>query len=183
VDAPPIYGIKCLCCSVLFTPAPNNRGRQRFCSTAACRKAAKSRSNQRWRQNNPDYDSGPQQVARVRQWRAKTPGYSRSKGRSKPSVALQDSAPTQPVDPQPLACPEANPPSVLFQRELPQEPGANPCSVEALQDSASTQQALVAGLISTMMGDALQDTFSQFARKLVERGRRVLAGNPGGLAA
>ena len=139
MDAPPIYGIKCLCCSVLFTPAPNNRGRQRFCSTAPCRKAAKSRSNQRWRQNNPDYDSGPQQVARVRQWRAKNPGYSRSNGRAKPPAPLQD--------------------------------------------SASTQQALVAGLISTMMGDALQDSFSQFARKLVERGRRVLAGNPDGLAA
>jgi hypothetical protein len=55
--------------------------------------------------------------------------------------------------------------------------------MDALQDSASTQQALVAGLISTIMGDALQDSFSQFTLKLVERGRRVLAGNPGGLAA
>jgi len=71
----------------------------------------------------------------------------------------------------------------LFQRELEQEPGANFRSGDALQDSASTQKALVAGLISTMMGDALQDSFSQFTLKLVERGRRILAGNPGGLAA
>jgi hypothetical protein len=183
VEAPPISGIKCLCCSVLFTPASNNRGRQRFCSKDPCRKRAKSISNRRWRQKNPGYDSGPEQVARVRLWRANNPGYSQSKRRPKPPAPLQDSAPTQTSERQPLANLEANPPSVLFQRELEQEPGANSRSVDALQDSASTQQALVAGLISTIMGDALQDSFSQFTLKLVERGRRVLAGHPGGLAA
>jgi hypothetical protein len=53
----------------------------------------------------------------------------------------------------------------------------------ALQDLANTQELLVVGLISVVIGEALQDRFVDFHRELVERGRRILADNPGGLAA
>lgn len=45
------------------------------------------------------------------------------------------------------------------------------------------QDLVVVGLISVLLGDALQDTFVTYRRELVERGRRVLADNPCGLAA
>jgi len=34
---------------------------------------------------------------------------------------------------------------------------------------------LLAGVISLLVGDALQDRFAVFARQLVDRGKRVLA--------
>ncbi len=45
----------------------------------------------------------------------------------------------------------------------------------ALQDLASCQVPLLAGVVSLLIGDALQDRFADFARELVDRGKRVLS--------
>ena len=45
----------------------------------------------------------------------------------------------------------------------------------ALQDLASVQVPLLVGVVSLLVGDALQDGFAVFARQLVDRGKRVLA--------
>jgi hypothetical protein len=45
----------------------------------------------------------------------------------------------------------------------------------ALQDLAGVQVPLLAGVVSLLIGDALQDRFAIFARELVDRGKRVLA--------
>ena len=190
----PTSGCKCQSCNVLFIPTPNNRGRQEFCGELICRKKAKACANQKWRQKNPGHDSGPVQVARVQAWRANNPGYSGRQRRPKapetpetPEVlevleALQDSAPIQDVDNQVVADSAAEPASVFAQRAL-DVPAAKSGNAEALQDLAHTQELLMVGLISVLLGDALQDSFVTYRRELVERGRRVLADNPEGLAA
>ena len=45
----------------------------------------------------------------------------------------------------------------------------------ALQDLASCQVPLLVGVVSLLIGEALQDRFAHFARELVDRGKRVLA--------
>jgi hypothetical protein len=50
-----------------------------------------------------------------------------------------------------------------------------PPPAAALQDLASVQVPLLAGVVSLLIGDALQDRFAVFARELVDRGKRVLA--------
>ena len=96
--------------------------------------------------------------------------------------ALQDSAPIQSVDNQTVADSAVEPVSVFAQRAL-DVPAAKSGNAEALQDLAHTQELLMVGLISVLLGDALQDSFVTYRRELVERGRRVLADNPEGLAA
>src|SRR5208282_6394206 len=44
-----------------------------------------------------------------------------------------------------------------------------------LQDLAGVQVPLLAGVVSLLIGDALQDRFATFTRELVDRGNRVLA--------
>ena len=184
----PTSGCKCQSCNVLFIPTANNRGRQEFCGELICRKKAKACANQKWRQKNPGHDSGPVQVARVQAWRASNPGYSgrqrRPKAPETPETleALQDSAPIQDVDNQSVADSAVEPVSVFAQRAL-DVPAAKSGNGDALQDLAHTQELLVMGLISVFLGDALQDSFVTYTRELVERGRRVLADNPEGLAA
>jgi len=46
---------------------------------------------------------------------------------------------------------------------------------DALQDLASVQVPLLVGVVSLLVGDALQDRFAVFARELIDRGKRVLA--------
>jgi hypothetical protein len=109
-------------------------------------------------------------VDRVRRWRAEHAGYSRGRRRRKPPEALQDLAPTQATQDEVVAKVAEAAPSDFVQRE----PALSSCSAMALQDLASVQTPLLAGLISTMIGDALQEEFAVFTRSLVERGRRVL---------
>ncbi len=171
-----ISGRKCLCCNGLFLPSPKTRSTQRFCSKAPCRKASKARSDAQWRRKNPGYHRGPEQVERVRQWRARNPSYSCGRKRGKSPLALQDLVPTQVVDEQPLVRDVVAPTSDF-------SPGAPPsiscnaattsCNGVALQDFIQALNPLVVGLIATIMGDALQESFVLFAQKLVERGRRT----------
>jgi hypothetical protein len=68
---------KCLHCRELFVADFRNRGRQRHCGKPQCRKVAKALSQRRWlgKAENQNYFRGPENSARVREWRARHPGY------------------------------------------------------------------------------------------------------------
>ena len=55
-----------------------------------------------------------------------------------------------------------------------QKPTASP-GADALQDLADLQVPLLAGVVSLLLGDELQDRFAELTRQLVDRGKRVLA--------
>ena len=63
---------KCRHCGQLFRPDPRNLRHQRYCSAKECRRASKAASQRRWlaKAENRDYFRGPEQMARVRAWRA-----------------------------------------------------------------------------------------------------------------
>src|SRR5215831_17675558 len=88
---------KCKCCLKLFRPDPRNRRHQCYCSAPACRAASKAASQARWlaKPENQSYFHGPVNVARVRAWRSRHPGYWR-KGR-RVGIALQDVSMAQPA--------------------------------------------------------------------------------------
>ena len=69
---PPATRCQCLHCRKFFVPNYRNRGRQKYCSSPACRRASKQLSQRRWlsQPGNQDYFSGPENVKRVQQWRA-----------------------------------------------------------------------------------------------------------------
>ena len=81
---------KCMSCGEFFVPDHRSGDRQRYCRADACQRVSKAASQAAWlaRPANRDYFSGPVHVARVQAWRAAHPGYSR--GRVRPSRALQD---------------------------------------------------------------------------------------------
>ena len=72
---------KCRDCGRLFRPDPRNLRHQRYCSAKECRRASKAASQRRWlaKAENRDYFRGPEQMARVRAWRAAHPGYARKR--------------------------------------------------------------------------------------------------------
>jgi hypothetical protein len=63
----------------MYYPDPRTADRQRYCSAAECKRASKRMRQQKWLSNpeNRDYFKGPDQVARVQQWRKAHPGYGR----------------------------------------------------------------------------------------------------------
>lgn len=183
MNPPHPKGVKCLCCKAFFYPSANNRGRQLFCLETPCRKAAKARANRKWRDKNPTYDSGPAQVERVRNWRLKNPGYSLVNRPKTPRRPLQDFATSQVSAEQLFSNKNLKPQSVILQSDSGPVPGAKSSENPLLQDFAKIQAPLLYGLIASIMGDALQDSFGSFASMLVERGRRVMAASPGGAAA
>ncbi len=89
---------KCVSCGVFFIPDHRSGERQRYCGAAACRRASKAASQAAWlaQPANQDYFGGPVHVARMQSWRAAHPGYSR--GKTRPSRALQDLFMTQVPD-------------------------------------------------------------------------------------
>ena len=88
---------KCMSCGEFFVPDHRKGERQRYCCAADCRRASKAASQASWlaKPPNHDYFSGPE-LARVQAWRDAHPGYSR--GRVRPSRALQDPLPPQVPD-------------------------------------------------------------------------------------
>ena len=159
MSAPPSG--KCLHCRAAFVPCPNHRTTQHYCSKPECRKASKAAAQARWRQQpqNRAYFRGPEHVERVRRWRARHPGYWRKKAPARPppaAPALQD-----------FAYPQASPTEPVTPAESPR--------ADALQDLADMQVPLLAGVVSLLLGDALQDRFAELTRQLVDRGKRVLA--------
>jgi hypothetical protein len=163
---------KCLHCREFFVPCANNRRTQRYCSKPGCRKASKAAARARWLQQpqNRTYFRGPENVERVRRWRERHPGYWRKKGGARPD-ALQDLAPGEVSPLEPLT---ANPGGLAGGDLSASEPSGS-AGADALQDLAGVQVPLLVGVVSLLLGDALQDRFAEVARQLVDRGKRVLA--------
>ena len=147
---------KCLCCEEMFRVDARNIRHQRYCSSPACRKAAKAARQRRWlaKPENRDYFRGPLNVARVKAWRAAHSGYGR-RARAKTGVALQDDCRTQAFEP-------------------PSESAT--LASAALQDVFVAQPAVLIGLIAHISGSALQDDIARSTRRLVELGQDILGG-------
>jgi len=122
---------KCKCCHKLFRPDPRNRHHQRYCAAPSCRAASKAASQARWlaAPENQDYFRGPVNVARVKEWRSRHPGYWRK--RRCPRTALQDLSLAQAVDFTNKKAIFAGPP---------------------LQEILSAQPAVLIGLIAHVVG-------------------------------
>ena len=145
---------KCKCCLKLFCPDPRNRRHQCYCSARACRAASKTASQARWlaKPENQSYFRGAVNVARVRAWRSRHPGYWR-KGRHA-GPALQDVSMAQPIGP-------------------PVET-ANP-AWSPLQDVLTAQPAVLIGLIAHLVGTPLQDDIVRTTGRLLRLGQDILA--------
>lgn len=146
---------KCLCCRKFFVPDPRTADRQRYCFELPCRRASKAASQRRWlsKDGNGDTFRGPDQVARVQEWRRANPGYWRGKKAA--------SGATQPVEPQPSKPDQSScnaPPSPLL----------------ALQDDWLAQAPAFVGLISMVTGSTLQEDIAATTRLVLLRGRNIL---------
>jgi hypothetical protein len=165
---------KCCHCREHFVPSPNNRRSQRYCSKPLCRKASKAGAQAKWsiRLRTATTSGGAENVERVRQWRRGHPGYWRKKRAAEAAKgALQDLAPNEVVGPEAVTVQEqalSRGADLVSEREAQQQE-------LALQDLASCQVPLLAGVVSLLIGEGLQDRFAHFTRQLVDRGRRVLA--------
>src|SRR5260221_32958 len=163
---------KCLHCREFFLSSPNNRRTQRYCSKAECRKASRAAAQAKWlnKAQNRCYIRGPENVERVRAWRERHPGYWRKQGPARQD-ALQDLAPTELSPTEPVTVNEIG---LLAGDFIVCEP-STPSGSGALQDLAGVQVPLLAGVVSLLIGDALQDRFSVFCPGIVDRGKRVLS--------
>ena len=144
---------KCLNCRQLFRSDPRNVRHQRYCSQAECRGASKAASQRRWcdKAENRDYFRGPDQVARVQQWRVQHPGYRRKSPLV--SRALQDHLSPQVVD-------KSRESGLLVSA--------------ALQEVLSAQPFVLIGLIAHLTDATLQDDIVFQAHRLHQLARDVL---------
>ena len=148
---------KCAHCNQFFVPDPRHRQRQRYCVTAACRRASKGVSQARWlkRPENRDYFRGPENVARVRAWRAANPGYAKRPGSRRAALQEMMNLQVTPVE-APVARDDA----------------------AALQETWRAQPPLLLGLIAHLSGTALQEDMAPVMRRLITRGQALLEPNP-----
>jgi hypothetical protein len=156
----PSGSCKCRHCGEFFQPDARNRGRQRHCCKAPCRKARKAASQRAWLQKdgNHDYFRGEANVTRVRAWRQANPGYAK-RGRRRRGEALQD--------------------ALNVQRAGAPAPAKQDATV-ALQDLLNAQAPVVVGLVAHLTGMTLQDDIAAMMRTLHSRGRAVLGIDVGG---
>jgi hypothetical protein len=149
---------KCKCCHKLFRPDPRNRHHQRYCAAPSCRAASKAASQARWlaAPENRDYFRGPVNVARVKEWRSRHPGYWRKRRCSR--VALQELSMAQAVDSKTKKANFAGMP---------------------LQEVLSAQPAVLIGLIAHLTGTPLQDDLARTTDRLLRLGRDILATSVG----
>ena len=143
---------ECLHCKELFLPDRRNWWHQKFCSKPPCRKASKAQSQSRWlsKPENRDAFRGSANVERVRQWRAKNPGY--WKRSPKGQGTLQEVLPTH----------------VHEATEL-----IKTTSPEPLQDFVTSQDPLVLGLIAHLIDSPLQEVVEETTRRLLLKGQSI----------
>lgn len=144
----------CFHCKTPFNPDPRNLRHQTYCSKPECRVASKRASQRNWLSSckGHGYFKGPENSARVREWRAANPLYwKRSRLLGPP--ALQDVIPLELVEKQ-----DVN----------------TSLAATALQDICLLQPALLIGLIANLSGSVLQDDIVQTARRLLVSGRDIL---------
>jgi hypothetical protein len=140
-------------CQELFVPNCRNWWHQKFCTKPECRKASHAESQRRWlsKPENQDHFRGSANVQRVREWRAKNPGY--WKRAAKVPGTLQGVVPAQ----------------VAKNKEL-----AEMASSPPLQDFVASQDPLLLGLISHLIDSSLQENVEQAALRLLQKGRSIL---------
>jgi hypothetical protein len=144
---------KCRICGDLFLADPRNRKRQKYCPKPACKAAGKAARQRRWLAQGPnrDYFRGPDQVQRVREWRAVHPGYWRGH-RRQGEGALQDALNVQAHD------------------------LAKDIDAFALQDALRCQGPVLIGLIAHLSDSALQADIAATSRRLLQLGQDILDG-------
>ena len=145
---------KCRGCKELFKPDPRNRHHQVYCPKDACRKSSKAASQKRWlrKKENRDYFRGPENTRRVQAWRKAHPGYWRKKSATGNSAT----------------------PSATTPKAGQSSCNASPEISRALQDICPSQELVVIGLISMLIGSALQEDIASIARRLQARARDIL---------
>jgi len=133
-------------------PDHRNRKRQKYCDRALCRKASKAASQKKWlsKPENKNYFCGSDNVKRVQEWRQNNPGYWKPAERSS---ALQDPLTTQPVE----------------NKEDNGQIDAQP-----LQDLLTAQPPVIVGLISNLIGSALQDDIANTLLRMQQSGQEIL---------
>ncbi len=143
---------KCRNCKRLFIPDHRNRKRQKYCDREPCKKASKAVSQKKWlsKPENKDYFRSPDNVERVQVWRQNNPGYWK---RTKRSIALQDSLTTQGV--------ENKEDNVQI-------------DVQPLQEPLTAQSPVIIGLISNLIGSALQDDIANTLLRMQQSGQEIL---------
>ena len=153
---------KCKHCGGLYDPDARNRRHQRYCSKEECRLVSKAQRQRRWllRRENRDYFRGPENSERVREWRARNPGYWRRK-RASGGVSLQDVLPPENHD-QVAEIKEQN-------RSL-----AGTCVTRRLGGEIHTQPLLIIGLIAKITGSTLQDDIEKTSRDLLRLGQDIV---------
>lgn len=155
--------LNCLHCNRLFVPDCRHRRTQRFCPQPACKRASHAASQRQWlaQPAQQDWWHGPENVQRVREWRAAHPGYWK-RWKRKPAVALQETIKT----PQTAA--------VKQDDAIP----AAACATRGVPALLLAQSPVVVGLIAQMYGgdagDALQETIAEVTALLFAKGRAVL---------
>jgi hypothetical protein len=144
----------------MFRADPRNLRHQKYCSKATCRKASKAASQRRWlaKPDNEDYFRGPENVARVQEWRQAHPGYWRGR-RATARVALQDDCSVQIV-------------------ELSSE--STSLAPDTLQEIFSAQPAVLIGLIAHISDSVLQEDILRSTRRLLQLGQDILDGRRAG---
>ncbi len=149
---------KCRNCRELFRPDPRNLRHQRFCSKSSCRGASKAESQRRWlaKSDNRDYFRGPENVERVRAWRAAHPGYWR---RLPPNTrsALQEHSLTQAADNNEQSASLVNSP---------------------LQELSHAQPLVLMGLIAQLTGATLQEDIAKASRRLQHLAHDIINASP-----
>jgi len=149
---------KCRNCGELFRPDPRNLRHQRFCSKSLCRRASKAESQRRWlaKPDNRDYFRGPENVERVRAWRAAHPGYWR---RLSPNTgsALQEYSLTQAADNNEQSASLMNSP---------------------LQELSRAQPLVLMGLIAQLTGATLQEDIAKASQRLQHLAHDIINASP-----
>ena len=145
---------KCLQCREKHVCDARNRGRQRYCAKAECRRASKAASQKRWvgKAGNQNYFRGADNCDRVRQWRKGHPGYWRRRKEGRQD-ALQEPCLAQ----------------VVVDEDVAWSVGS-----DALQELCRGQPALLVGIISIMTGHGLQEDIAASARSFLTRGEDIL---------
>ena len=138
-------------------PNLRNWWHQKYCTKSECRHASKAESQRRWlsKPENRDVFRGSANVERVRQWRAKNPGYWKRPANT--HGTLQELVPA----PIPAQAPE-------------NKEAAEKTSSPPLQDFVTSQDPLLLGLIAHLIDSPLQENVEKATLGLLQKGRNIL---------
>ena len=150
---------KCRHCRKFFSPDYRNRYHQYYCPDPGCRRVSKAASQRRWlrRSQNRDYFRGPEQTRRVQQWRKSNPGYWKKKSTVPQKPPVADSQPLEQVQ---KSCNASN------------------GLTRPLQDVCLVQHPVFIGLLSAIVGSALQEDIATTLGQLQIQGRKILRQEP-----